>query len=405
MAVSLETYRSRIGNFNKSTKFNYKPGSTRRHSYKSSSRKINFNFIISLILKLILIISIVSNLETILQNKVQDVKSNHNSFGSFATASSPVYFFIIGGHVSADFSPVNHLSYHDILGVHSAATLRGVQGVQLERGLIIAALTLQSSILSDSNFYARYTYGNRSNRGIKLSHWNAGSAFLENKTNEIENVISDHHPHLLGISEANLHRDHNVDNCNIEDYDLITCKTLDNINLKTSRVVVYKHTSIVAKIRDDLMSDKFSSNWLEVGFPGKTKFLVCNLYREWQYLGQGDHSSLDISEQQARWLIFMEQWEKALDTGRECVVMGDFNLDFLCFHRNDLPTNSQAHRLKPLVDELFSRVGHHGVKQCVVGATRQGRVGQADTGLDHLWTNIPGRCLRYTANTMDLITR
>ena len=87
----------------------------------------------------------------------------------------------------------------------------------------------------------------------------------------------------------------------------------------------------------------------------------------------------------------MEQWEKALDTGRECVVMGDFNLDFLCFHRNDLPTNSQAHRLKPLVDELFSRVGHHGVKQCVVGATRQGRVGQADTGLDCLWTNIPGK--------------
>ena len=42
-----------------------------------------------------------------------------------------------------------------------------------------------------NNFYARYTYGNRSNRGIKLSHWNAGSAFLEN-------------PHLFGISEANL---------------------------------------------------------------------------------------------------------------------------------------------------------------------------------------------------------
>ena len=71
--------------------------------------------------------------------------------------------------------------------------------------------------------------------------------------------------------------------------------------------------------------------------------------------------------------------------------MGDFNLDFLSFYSTDLPSNSQAHRMKPLVDELFTRIVPHGVKQCVVGPTRQGRVGQADSGLDHLWTNIPGK--------------
>jgi aminoglycoside phosphotransferase (APT) family kinase protein len=97
----------------------------------------------------------------------------------------------------------------------------------------------------------------------------------------------------------------------------------------------------VAKVREDLMSDSFSSIWLEVGFPGRTRFLVCNIYRDWQYLGQDDHSSLDISEQLARWIIFMEQWERALDTGRECIVMGDFNLDFLSFHRTDPSTSSQ----------------------------------------------------------------
>ena len=115
------------------------------------------------------------------------------------------------------------------------------------------------------------------------------------------------------------------------------------------------------------------------------------MYREWQYLGQDDHSSLDISEQLARWVIFLEQWERALNTGRECVVMGDMNLDFLSFYRTDLSSSSQAHRLRPLVDELLRRVVPHGVKQCVVGATRQGRVGQADSGLDHLWTNTPGK--------------
>ena len=134
--------------------------------------------------------------------------------------------------------------------------------------------------ITNSNFYARYTYGNRSTRGIKLSHWNAGSAFLENKINDIENVIGNHHPHLLGISEANFHKNHCLDNCKIEGYELITSKTLNNMNLQVSRVVVYKHTSLVAKVREDLMSDKFSSIWLEVGFPGRRRFLVCNVYTE-----------------------------------------------------------------------------------------------------------------------------
>ena len=155
--------------------------------------------------------------------------------------------------------------------------------------------------------------------------------------------------------------------------------------------MVYKHSSLVAKVRKDLMSDKFSSIWMEVGLPKTKKILVCNIYRDWQYLKQSDNASLDISEQLARWLIFLEQWETALDTGKECVVMGDFNLDFLNFYRTDLPSSSQSYRLQPMVNELPSKVGPYGVKQCVVGATRQGRAGQPDSGLDHLWTNVPGK--------------
>ena len=71
--------------------------------------------------------------------------------------------------------------------------------------------------------------------------------------------------------------------------------------------------------------------------------------------------------------------------------MDDFNLDFLTFYRNYLSTSSQAYRLRPLVEELTTRVVPHGVKQCVVGPTRQGRPGQVDSGIDHIWTNIPGK--------------
>ena len=44
---------------------------------------------------------------------------------------------------------------------------------------------------------------------VKVGHWNDGNAYLENEVNdEIENFIVNHHPHPLGISEANLLNGH-----------------------------------------------------------------------------------------------------------------------------------------------------------------------------------------------------
>ena len=391
MDVSIAAYRHRIGTFRVLMNLVKRGKYSRYQTYKSKTR--NVFTLRKFLVSLLLIISCISKT----QPQLVDVPQSNiklNSPGSLASAGTPVAFLIFGGHNSVSFHPAFHLSFYDILAVHSAATVQHPRAGHLgqhHQGWVMLFPPCKFSTLSDSNFYARYTYGNRNNRGLKLSHWNAGSAFLHNKRDEIEALVADHHPHLLGISESNLHKDHSLGSCMIDEYDLFTCLTMNNVSLQTSRVVVYKHSSVVAKLREDLMSEKFSSIWLEVGFPGRTKILVCNLYRDWQYLGQVDHSSLEITEQIARWNIFLDQWEVALNTGMECVVMGDFNLDYLSFYRTDLSSSSQAYRLKPLVDELLARVGPHGVKQCVVGPTRQGRAGQADTGLDHLWTNIPGK--------------
>ena len=45
--------------------------------------------------------------------------------------------------------------------------------------------------------------GNRQNRRIKIAHFYAGSAYLGKNMHEIEQVISDNHPQLICISEAN----------------------------------------------------------------------------------------------------------------------------------------------------------------------------------------------------------
>ena len=152
---------------------------------------------------------------------------------------------------------------------------------------------VMSSFTMFTNFISRYTHGNIRSQGFKISHWNKGGGFLQNKMTEIKNIVSGLHPHILGISEANLKDTHDQNLVQLEDYTLHTCPTISNPNLLTSRVVVYTHKSLVVKLRPDLMCDSYSSVWLEVGLPRHKKFLVGQTYRDWQLPNQKDNSSLD----------------------------------------------------------------------------------------------------------------
>ena len=166
----------------------------------------------------------------------------------------------------------------------------------------------------DRNFYAKMVNGNRGARGsgLKLLHWNKGPAFLQNKHTEIETIIAGHHPHVLGLSEANFKKSHDHSLVQLENYKLHTSPTADNPDLQTSRVVVYTHNSLVVKRRPDLEDNRVSAIWLEVGLPNKRKILHCHGYREWRYLDQPDSSSSTVAAQFQRWSIFLTMWEKLL---------------------------------------------------------------------------------------------
>ena len=134
---------------------------------------------------------------------------------------------------------------------------------------------------------------------------------------EIKNIVKGLNPHILGLSEANLKQTHDQNLVQLSDYVLHTCPTLNNPAYNTSRVVVYTHSSLVVKVRKDLMCDSYSSIWLEVGLPHHKKFLVGQTYREWQLPNQRDDTSLSVPQQLASWNVFLDQWEKALDSGTE----------------------------------------------------------------------------------------
>ena len=175
------------------------------------------------------------------------------------------------------------------------------------------------------------------------------------------------HP-VLGVSEANLLDVHDQSLAAIPDYNLHLCPTINNPSLKTSRIVAYTHKDVVAKLRPEFMCNYYSSIWLEVGLPRLKKFLVCQTYREWQYTNQrGDRSSSTIPQQLTRWLVFLDQWERALATGMEVHCLGDMNLNHCNWTDPNLPSTNQSYRLRDLISALFTKILPHGVTQLVLG--------------------------------------
>ena len=91
-----------------------------------------------------------------------------------------------------------------------------------------------------------------------------------------------------------------------------------------------------------------------------------------------------MDQQLVRWIIFLEQWRKALATGIEVHTLGDYNICSLNIH-------AQNGERQCLVDQLIRNILPEGVTQCVQGATRfpQGAQRHPPAGLDHFWTSAP----------------
>ena len=224
MGVSITQWRSAIGSF-QSTKFKIKNASS--PSTSSVKNKLGSIFV------LIILASILASLP-LLNSTTENVKYSSS-------------------HIPAQSFSIHQDSGHRLQDTPCRLSSR------------------------DRNWYAKMVNGNRGARGsgLKLLHWNKGPAFLHNKHTEIETIIAGHHPHVLGLSEANLKLSHDLSLVQHENYQLHTSPTADNPDLQTSRVVVYTHNSLVVKRRPDLEDNRVSAIWLEVGLPNKRKILHC----------------------------------------------------------------------------------------------------------------------------------
>ena len=378
MGISLQTYRIRIGYFR--PYFN---------TGKNDKPKGNFQYPSGLLsLKSGTVIFVLFNLIALF------VYLNRSSFENIST--------VVQCH------PPPPPPLMDISPCTSAATTRQPCTSSCDQYTVqlSPSLTSPGSWLTSAEWSAlcKAKFGNRSqkDKGIKIIMWNKGSSLLQNKHHEIQTLIGDHKPHIMGLCEANLNYGVDLSLVQHENYQLHVPRSINNLALGTARVVVYTHSSLIVKRRQDLENDTIPAVWLEIGLPRQKKILLSTMYREWQLPHQADTTSKSIPAQLERWSCFLTMWETALMEGKEVLVMGDMNLDFLKWSNKNLAATDTTVKLKPLIEELFTRIIPHGVSQLVKEGTRVWP-GVPTSGLDHVYSNKPEKisdiCLEFSGGS------
>ena len=117
---------------------------------------------------------------------------------------------------------------------------------------------------------------------LKLLQWNKGNSHFETKISDIQNVITNHKPDILALSEANVKSNYKIYNNQFPEY-IFETNLMFNI-AKISRNVLLIKKGLWYNRRHDLEQIETCTIWIEVKFSAKKSVLIMGGYRQWTAL-------------------------------------------------------------------------------------------------------------------------
>ena len=228
--------------------------------------------------------------------------------------------------------------------------------------------------------------GNRTvNSNLSILHWNGGSRKWQNKRLDIELLLREKNPDMLYVSEANLWEGLDSVDKDIPGFKLYLPNTMST--LKHARLVLLAKDDLPIQILEEKTDTEAAMIWAKVGTTRRSSLVIGGIYRQHQLLGgQQNLTRLEaLRAQENRWKKIVKKWCD-LSRNVNCVVLGDLNLDYLRW------ATPEPH-LENMVDELKYQVETRGFQQIINSHTRTWRQ-QADSLLDHIWTNCPIRTIK-----------
>ena len=190
----------------------------------------------------------------------------------------------------------------------------------------------EKTTLNNKQCYDRPLTKKNKNKSIKMGKtgkilcWNKGNSTFLAKKPELEILIEEHKPLLLGVLEANMGENCFSPALEIEGYNL------ERDNLATegglTRKALYVNRGLNYSRRLDLEVKAMPPIWIEVNPDTPSAWLVFVAYREWVSLAAEDKKKSRSMEQQ---LYRMEQWrtnwKKANSEQKPMFMIGDWNID------------------------------------------------------------------------------
>ena len=241
--------------------------------------------------------------------------------------------------------------------------------------------------ITDYNFQARSTNGNiQRKKGILNMHLNIRS--LKHKVYEVKNIIKEHSPHLIGLSECELKRDNIDEKClKIPGYDILFPTSWSKHGF--ARVVVYVRKTFKYEQIMELQDDRVQSVWIRGGQYNSKNIFFCHGYRE-HLTGQG------LAAQQTYLGTFLGQWEAATQYGgstepNETHICGDMNIDV--YQGKWLRSDYSLLSLSRLVKSACDINNFHQLEQDItrVQFNSVSNITKISC-IDHIYTNAKFRC-------------
>ena len=227
-------------------------------------------------------------------------------------------------------------------------------------------------------------------RDLRIGTWNKGGANqeLRKKINEITILLHEQNLDCLGVTEANLQKDANLEDVNIPGYSLVHDMGKENNMKKNSRVVAYIKEELCYEIvRKHMEGDLMPEIWIKLGHAGTRRTLVCFVYREHKPWKSRDDS---VKGQENRLRAWLEARRSVWGGEDEAFLLGDINLDW---NRQGDQTYRNSKMLKNLERELAELGWTQLVTKNTHFCNRNGVV--SETLIDHVWTNCPVKVRRW----------
>ena len=212
---------------------------------------------------------------------------------------------------------------------------------------------------------------------LKIGSLNIGKG-LYTKEEYLKNTISEENFDIISVSEVDIEYFDEKKPYSIHGYR--TFSTLKRPGANTKRLICFVKDNLEVTLRNDLMSELFSSVWLELKSRSQ-KILICSAYREFSDLINKEQMS--VNQQLERWEIFCTQVQKASKEGL-ILCVGDFNIDLEKWEET-------TYYQKKLAQEYQSMIGKCGLELYNFGITwcRKMKNTLVQSALDHALTNKP----------------